>query len=95
MLISDELLLRLEELGKIRLTDEERENMKSDINLVIEYMDIINSLPADGTEPMSHPLSTENVLRDDSSSPSVDSDLLLGNSSSIDNGYFSVPRSLK
>jgi len=95
MIISDELVAYLEELGKIRLQDDEKEKAKEDLQKILAYMDTLSELDTDGVEPMSHAFANENVFREDEVQPSADRDLLLSNSRRKKDGSYMVPRTFE
>lgn len=95
MMITDELVSYLEELGKIKLEDGEKAQTKEDLQKILAYMDTLAELDTDGVEPMSHAFANENVFREDEVQPSADRDLLLSNSARKKDGSYMVPRTFE
>ena len=83
------------ELGKLRLTEDEKVIMQQDLNRVLQYMDILNSLDTDGVEPLTHVSGVENVFRDDAVSPGFDRDEILKNAIAVEEGCFKVPQTVE
>ena len=83
------------ELGKLRLTEDEKVIMQQDLTRVLQYMDILNSLDTDGVEPLTHVSGVENVFRDDAVSPGFDRDEILKNAIAVEEGCFKVPQTVE
>ncbi len=63
--ISDETMEYVGILGKLELTQEERQAAKKDMERMLDYIDKLNELDTSGVEPMSHVFSVNNVFRED------------------------------
>ncbi len=63
--ISDETIEYVGILAKLELSDEEKENAKSDMEKMLDYIDTLNELDTEGIEPMSHVFPVNNVFRED------------------------------
>lgn len=63
--ISDETIEYVGILARLELTEEEKENAKADMEKMLDYIDILNELDTEGTEPMSHVFPVKNVFRED------------------------------
>lgn len=83
------------ELGKLRLTEDEKVIMQQDLTRVLQYMDILNSLDTDGVEPLTHVSGVENVFREDAVSPGFDRDEILKNAIAVEEGCFKVPQTVE
>ncbi len=53
-----------------RLPEEEKAKMAAELEQIIAYMDVLNTLDTTGVEPMSHVFPVKNVLREDEVKPS-------------------------
>lgn len=95
MMITDELVEYLEELGKIHLDNNEKAQTKDDLQKILAYMDTLSELDTGGVEPMSHAFANENVFREDEMRPSANRDLLLSNSERKKDGSYMVPRTFE
>ena len=65
MQITDETIEYVGILGKLELSDEEKEQAKKDLNDMLDYVGKLNELDTDGVEPMSHTFPVSNVMRED------------------------------
>lgn len=63
--ISDEMIDYVGILAQLELSGEEKEQAKSDMNRMLDYIDKLNELDTSGVEPMSHVFPVENVFRED------------------------------
>lgn len=64
-IISDETIDYIGILAKLALNDEEKEQAKSDMGRMLDYIDKLNELDTEGVEPMSHVFPVNNVFRED------------------------------
>ena len=52
-------------LAKLKLTPEETEGARSDMQKMLDYVEKLNELDTDGVEPMTHLFPYDNVFRED------------------------------
>jgi len=79
-------------LGRIRLTEEERERFTTQLNSILSYFAQLQELDTTGVPPMSHAVPLENVFRADEERPSLPADEALRNAPDQDRECFRVPR---
>ena len=91
-IISDETIDYVGILAKLELSDEEKEQAKSDMGRMLDYIDKLGELDTDGIEPMSHVFPVNNVFRDDVVTNGDDRDNILANAPEEKNGSFVVPK---
>ena len=65
MEINGELIDYLQKLGRIRLSEEDKQKTIKDLGSIMGYIDKLNELDTTGVEPMSHAFGTVNVVRED------------------------------
>lgn len=63
--ISDETIEYVGILAKLELAEEEKEKAKEDMGRMLDYIDQLNELDTEGTQPMSHVFPVCNVFRED------------------------------
>ena len=95
MVITAELISYLEELARIRLSEEAEQKAKEDLQKILAYIDTLNELDTEGVEPMSHSFPIKNVMREDEVRPSTDRELILSNAPKQKDGCFMVPRTVE
>lgn len=95
MNITTETVDRISALSRLELAEGEQEQMAAELGSIVTYMEILNQLPTEGVEPLSHALPVENVLREDTVLPSLDRAELLDNAPASDGAFFLVPRTVE
>ena len=82
-------------LAKLKLNKDELENYTKDMNEILEYIDKLNELDTEKIEPLSHPLGTKNVLREDIPRQSIEREKALKNAPKATHEFFKVPKVIK
>lgn len=95
MTIDKNLVLYLEKLGRIELTDEQRENSEKDLQDILTYIDTLNELDTDGVEPVSHSFPIANVMREDEVTNTSDRENILKNAPNQKGYCFLVPKTVE
>ena len=91
-MITDETIEYVSILAKLELSEEEREQAKTDMSRMLEYIDKLGELNTEGVEPMSHVFPVENVFREDVITNSDIREQLLSNAPEQKDGMFMVPK---
>jgi aspartyl-tRNA(Asn)/glutamyl-tRNA(Gln) amidotransferase subunit C len=78
-------------LGRLKLSDDELEQMTTQLGRVLEYVDILNEVDTQAVEPMAHPIELANVFRDDVERESLSREDALANAPKTDGRFFVVP----
>ena len=94
MEITKEMVDYVSELSRLRLDDQSKEQMQGELQQIIGYMDVLNTLDTTGVEPMSHVFPVKNVLREDEVKPSAPRAELLKNAPVPDEEAFLVPKAV-
>lgn len=92
--ITNELIDKLADLAKLEFEGAEKENIKSDMAKVVNFVDKLNELDTTGIEPLIFMADGENILRDDEVIPSITHEEALLNAPKKDSDYFRVPKFL-
>ena len=95
MNITTEMVDYISDLSRLRLPQEEKERMTGELQGILAYMDVLNTLDTSGVEPMSHVFPLKNVLRPDEVVPSGDRAALLANAPVPDEEAFLVPKAVE
>ena len=64
-IIDDETMENVCLLAKLSLEGEEREAARAEMQKMLTYVEKLDQLDTEGTEPMSHIFGSENVFRED------------------------------
>lgn len=92
--ITDEMLEKIGILAKLDLLEEEKQEVKLDMERMMDYFDKLKELDTDDVEPMSHTFSLQNVFREDEVRNKNKKDSILSNAPKKKNGYFQVPKTI-
>ena len=95
MEITNEMVDYVSELSRLRLDEQSKEKMRGELEQIIAYMDVLNTLDTTGVEPMSHVFPVNNVLREDEVKPSSPRQALLANAPAPDEAAFLVPKAVE
>lgn len=94
-IINDETIEYVGILAKLELSAEEKEQAKSDMGRMLDYIDKLGEFDTTGVEPMSHVFSVENVFREDVVTNGDERERLLSNAPQEKGGMFVVPRTFE
>lgn len=94
-IISDETIEYVGILAKLELSDEEKEQAKSDMGRMLDYIDKLGELDTSDVEPMSHVFPVQNVFREDVVINGNERERLLSNAPQEKDGMFVVPRTFE
>jgi aspartyl-tRNA(Asn)/glutamyl-tRNA(Gln) amidotransferase subunit C len=96
MIIDENLLIRLENLSRLELSAEEREEMQALLSDMTESLGLLSELDTGDSLPTVNPLDfmLKNVLREDIVGSGADPAALVENSPRHKDGYFEVPKTL-
>lgn len=95
MQVDEQLVLRLEKLARLQLSEEEREVIQEDLNKILVMVDKLKEIDTDNIEPLVYMNEEINVLREDivrNQTPRKDA---LRNAPAEDGTYFKVPKVIK
>ena len=90
--LSREDVLHVAHLGRIHLADEDVDRFVDQLSSIVEYVNQLGELDADGVEPLAHALPLRNVLRADEPKPGLSNEDALGGAPDAADGCFRVPR---
>ena len=79
-------------LSKLKFNEEELENYTHQLNDILTYIEKLNELDTANVEPLSHPVETQNVFREDELKPSLPTEDALKNSPDRTDEFFRVPK---
>lgn len=90
--ISNEDILRLATLARLKLEDAEVESLRGDLAAMLEYVDRLSTVDVEGVEPTTHAVPLTMRLRPDERRPPLPRDEALDNAPDAEDGMFRVPR---
>jgi len=95
MEVNDELVTKLANLARLQFNAGEKEEIKNDLQRMIQFVEKLNELDTTGVEPLLHMSGQVNILRDDEVKGSVSRAEGLRNAPVHDEEFFKVPKVIK
>ena len=92
MAISNDEVLKVGLLSRIRLSDAEVETFAQQLSSILDYVDKLQELDTSRAEPLAHPLPITNVLRKDEPGRSLPPEKAVGGAPDAEGDFFRVPR---
>jgi aspartyl-tRNA(Asn)/glutamyl-tRNA(Gln) amidotransferase subunit C len=81
-------------LARLKLTDEQLEQYRSQLSTVLDHIAKLNELDVEGVEPMAHPGDLTNRLDDDVPGESLGVEQVLAIAPAIESQFLAVPKVL-
>ena len=86
---------KLAHLARLKFNEEEKQEIKSDLQRMISFVEKLNELNLDGVEPLLHLSDEVNVLREDEIKGSVSREEALKNAPLHNEEFIKVPKVIK
>jgi aspartyl-tRNA(Asn)/glutamyl-tRNA(Gln) amidotransferase subunit C len=95
MEVNDEMIDKLAHLARLKFNEEEKQDIKTDLQRMITFVEKLNELDLDKVEPLLHMSQETNVLREDEIKGSISRKEALKNAPVHDEQFFKVPKVIK
>ncbi len=95
MKIDHELILKLEKLSRLELSEDQRVKMQSDLGKMLGMVQKLDELDLNDVEPLSHMTERSNVTRTDEVKNHIDTSKAMDNAPDSTKEYFKVPKVIK
>jgi aspartyl-tRNA(Asn)/glutamyl-tRNA(Gln) amidotransferase subunit C len=95
MEVNDAMVEKLAHLARLKFNEEEKQEIKNDLQRMISFVEKLNELNLDGVEPLLHLSDEVNVLREDEIKGSVSREDALKNAPLHDEEFIKVPKVIK
>lgn len=92
MKIDEKEIVKVAELARLDLTEDEKGEFSKQLNDIIEYVEKINELDTSGVNPADYNVDLKNVTRDDDVKKSLDTGDIEKIVPAFANGHIVVPR---
>lgn len=92
MQIDKQLILKLENLARLELDENERTELTGDLNNILKMVEKLNEVNTDGVEPLTHVGEAVNVFREDEVKNEVSRADAFKNAPKSDGEFFQVPK---
>ena len=95
MKISEQDIKTVASLSRLRIREEEAEDVIFQLNKILTYVENLQAIDTANIEPTTYALPMQNIFREDKVKPSLARELALSNAPLKEDGYFKVPRVLE
>ena len=92
MAISSEEVLRIAQLSRLKLSDDEVVSFQGTLSDILEYVEKLNELDVTNIEPTTHAVPTQMRLRPDVVEQRLTREDLMSNAPAAQDGMFRVPK---
>jgi aspartyl-tRNA(Asn)/glutamyl-tRNA(Gln) amidotransferase subunit C len=94
MKITDEIVEHIAHLARLEFIGDEKQEIKQDMEKIINFMDALNSVDTSGVEPLIFLSDEVNVLREDVAIDTISKNNALKNAPKKDSDYIRIPKVL-
>ncbi len=95
MKVDDKLIDKLANLARLEFNDEEKEEIKNDLQQMLGFIDKLNELDTTGVEPLLHMSENVNILREDKIEGMISREEAFKNAPLHDDQFFKVPKVIR
>lgn len=95
MQVNDEQVEHLARLSRLRFTDAEKQEIRQDLEQMIQFVHKLNEVDTTGLEPVLHMSTEMNCLREDVVKGSITAAEALKNATNPQGHFFTVPKVIK
>jgi aspartyl-tRNA(Asn)/glutamyl-tRNA(Gln) amidotransferase subunit C len=95
MEVNNQMVEKLAHLSRLQFNENEKAEIKNDLQRTIVFVEKLNELNLDGVEPLLHMSDEVNVLREDEIKGSISRNEALKNAPLHDEQFFKVPKVIK
>lgn len=92
MKVSKDEVIRIAELAKLKLTEEEIVKFQIELSKILEYVEQLKEIDTKGVKHLYHPISRVNIFREDKVTKSIDREEALSNAPERTEEFFKVPK---
>ena len=93
--IDDTVMENIEILAKLSMSEDEREEMRTELEKILDYVEKLNELDTENVEAASHIFPLENVFREDVVENGDDRENMLVNAPQKKDGAYKVPKTIE
>lgn len=83
------------ELSRLTLPQEEKAELLEQMQQILDYMELLNTVDTEHIEPLIQAAGLKNVFREDVVQPSADRERLMANAKKKLDGAYQVPRTVE
>lgn len=90
--VNDKVIDQLAHLARLEFNEQDREQIRNDINRMLKFVEKLNEISTDTVEPLVHMTNESITLRPDVIQPALTQNDALKNAPLKDSDYFKVPK---
>ena len=95
MNITKEHVAKIAALAKLKFSDSEKEALAHELGEILSYIEKLDEIDTTNVEPLSHPTTDSNVMREDRLDDSLSPEAAVANAPEKKGTYFVVPKVIK
>lgn len=95
MEVTDDLISKLAKLSRLTFDEKEKEEIRNDLQRMIGFVEKLNELNLDDTEPLLFVSNQTNVFREDEVKGSISREDAFKNAPVHDDQFFKVPKVIR
>jgi len=95
MKITDEMINHLAHLSRLKFSDEEKTELKQDLEKMIGFVEKLKEVDTTGVEPLMYITDAVNILREDTVEKTITKQEALLNAPQTNGNFFIVPKVIK
>ena len=92
MSLSKDQVQHIATLARLKLADEEFDDVVDKLSRIVDFVDQLQAAPTDDVVPMAHPLNKTQRLRTDAVTETNERDHIQKNAPKTEGGYYLVPK---
>lgn len=92
MIVDDDLLKKLEKLSAFKISENKRQEIKTQLNEIVNFVEILNELDLDDIEATVNIAKGGTPFREDKPKENDTIEIILENAPKAENGFFVVPK---
>lgn len=92
MKIDEQTVDKLANLARLEFKNEEKTEIVSDLNKMLEFVEKLNEVDTEGVEPLKYVNEDTNVMRDDVVRHDISQEKALKNAPNADSDYFKIAK---
>jgi aspartyl-tRNA(Asn)/glutamyl-tRNA(Gln) amidotransferase subunit C len=92
MEVTEALIDKLAKLARLSFNEQEKADIRADLERMIGFVDQLRALDLEGVEPLMHMSEADNVWREDQVKGEISRDEALSNAPAHTDQFFTVPK---
>lgn len=92
MEVTEALIDKLAKLARLSFNEQEKAEIRADLERMIGFVDQLRALDLEGVEPLMHMSESDNIWREDQVKGEISRQQALSNAPDHDDQFFTVPK---